>query len=182
MPAMRRSACSARWCATLDVELGGRARKIQLVGQTELYGVACGALILANGEARPRHHLRAMFDHLVLAAAGLADLGGFKHLVLTRGKPKAGVHERWPRAEAQAHLAALLRDLFADGHAYLLSLDMQIDVLEGQAASVVQASDFGPGSIGYGPLKSRDDLELPADVRALAERRLGPMWRRMRLT
>ena len=42
-------------------------------------------------------------------------------------------------------------------------------------------NDHGPGSIGYGPLKSRDDLDAPPDVDAIAERRLGPLWRRMRL-
>ncbi|HVV83547.1 MAG TPA: hypothetical protein VHE35_10765, partial [Kofleriaceae bacterium] len=165
----------------LEVELGGRPRTVQLLGQTELYGVTCGALVLANGEPKPRHRLRPAFDHLVMAAAGLADTG-FKHLILSRTKTEAMTHDRWPAADARRHLALLLRDLFAEGHGYLLSLEMAIDAMNDEPVEVEAPSDRGPGSIGYGPLGPRGDLDPPPDPRALAVRRLEPMWRRMKLS
>lgn len=163
----------------IDVVLGGRPRRVELIGQTEPYGGRVGALILANRKVSPRHKLRAAFDHLAMAAAGLADLG-FGHLILCEGTPDEVRHERWSQADARAHLALLLHDLFAEGHGYLLSLDMALAALDAKPIKVEGVSDFGPGSIGYGPLPHRDDFEAAPDPRALAERRLRPLWQRMK--
>jgi exodeoxyribonuclease V gamma subunit len=165
----------------IDVELGGRVRKVEVVGQTEPIGAAqVGALILAMGKVGDRHKLRAAFDHLALSAAGLLEVGAYRHLILSGDKPHAAEHDRWSPADARAHLALLLHDLFASGHGYLLSLDMAIAALDGEAVKVETARDGRPGSIGFGPLLPRDDFGPIAEAAALAERRLAPLWRRMR--
>ena len=161
------------------VEIGGRSRTVQLVGQTEPYGGKVGALILANKKVSLRHVLRAAFDHVVMAAAGLADLG-FNHLILCEDEPDECRHERWSQADAGGHLALLLHDLFAEGHGYLMSLDMAVAALGDKPIKIDQPGDFTPGSIGYGPLPHRDDFEAADDARGLAVRRLQPLWQRMK--
>lgn len=166
----------------IEVELGGRARTIELVGQTETRGGQVGTLVLApSKKVSDRHRLRAAFDHLVLSAAGLADLGS-GHLILTAGKPESAHHDRWPRGQAKDHLALLLKDLFAEGHGYLMSLDMAVDALAGDAVTVQAPREGLAGSIGFGPLSARDDFAIAADPLALATRRLAPLWQKMKVT
>lgn len=163
----------------IEVELAGRRRRVELVGQTDLCGAEVGTLIVAPGKAHLRYKLRAAFDHLVLAAAGHRDFDA-QHLILSTEKPDAMRHERWRRNDARAHLALLLRELFAEGHGYLLSLDMAVAAIEGKPIRVKLTADHGPSSLGYGPLESRDDLEPPPGAVAIAHRRLGPLWTRMK--
>jgi exodeoxyribonuclease V gamma subunit len=166
----------------LDVELGGRPRRVELVGQTEPIGASTvGALILAPGKASHRHRLRAAFDHLALSAAGLMEVGVYRNLILNAEDPEAASHDRWTRDDALAHLALLLRELFAGGHGYLLSLDMSIKALDSKAVNVDAPRGGMPGAISYGPLLPREDFAAADDVRALAMRRLHPLWKRMRI-
>ena len=169
----------------LEVDTPGGRRAVEIVGTTHPWGEHAGCLVLAPGSLHARHWLRAAFDHLVLAAAGRMRFG-MKHLLLggksrTKAKPvEVGRHTPWDPDEARAHLALLVGDLLATGHEYLFSLDMAVSALKGKPIRVDEPRDHLPGAIGYGPLPPRADLAAPTedDIIALAERRLGPMWKR----
>lgn len=165
----------------LDVVVGGRRRRVELVGTTEPYGEGkAGFLVLAPGKQRPRHVLRAAMDHAALAAAGRFRFGA-RHLVLDRDGAHPARHQRWEPAEARAYLADLVTDLLARGHDYVLDLEMSRSLLDGKELKAQPAKDGRPGSFGYGPLPPSDDLRPPPadEALAMARRRVAPLFDRI---
>lgn len=165
----------------LTVEVGGVARRIELVGTSEPWGEQCGSLVLVPSKAAWRHKLRAAVDHVALAAAGQFQFGS-KHLILDREGAHAARHERWSPEDARRYLTDLVHDLYATGHEYLMSVDMSNASLEGKPVKADEPADGRPGSIGYGPLRPSDDLEPPPPeaLAAMAERRFAPLARRIK--
>jgi hypothetical protein len=144
----------------LDVEVGGRVRRVELVGTTELVGGAglSRSLVLVRKAITPEHRLRHALDHLVLAAADLA--GGIRDgIVLGEGADRRRLRP-WSRDEARAHLALLAGDLLGQPHAYVLR-------------RVAEHEGIPP--LGYGPLVRDPGLPIPDDVDAIRRRRLAPI-------
>ncbi|MGE3547723.1 MAG: hypothetical protein AB7L28_27600, partial [Kofleriaceae bacterium] len=165
----------------IEIELApGRA--VQLVGQTELLlraGNHHTSVVALLGERKPRspYHLRGAFDHLVLAATGIAP-AGHRHLLIDRhGKVDEISHAPWTAREARDYLAALARELLDGCHGYLLPLEGLATALTGELPGP-RFRDPTKG-IGYGPIDRVDGLQIPRDAVAIAQRRLGPLTSRM---
>jgi exodeoxyribonuclease V gamma subunit len=165
----------------LTVEASGVRRRVELIGTSEPWGEAAGSLIVAPGTMRPRHVLRAAMDHVALAAAGRFRFGS-KHLILDKDGAHPARHERWEQEEARAYLTRLVTDLLGGGHDYLMSVEMSQSILDGRKMRVEDPKDGRPGSIGYGPMAPRDDLEAPSEAaaEAMAQRRLAPLVSRIK--
>jgi exodeoxyribonuclease V gamma subunit len=160
----------------LDIPLAHGLARIELVGQTELLGHGLGALILAVGKSGGRHRLAAALEQVVCAAADIPIAP--RHLLVDVGGARAEAHLPWTRADARAYLTALVTDMFAQPHAYALSLTEIDRVLDGKPLGALQRpTEQSRGSLGYGPLGSLDDLTRLTDgeARALIERRHRPL-------
>jgi hypothetical protein len=178
----RGAASAIRVEPAIELALGS-GRTVQVVGSTELllhHGDRSTSVvpILGTVDGTSRHHLRGAFDHLALAAAGLA-LRGHDHMLID---PDGGVrcvnHDPWTQADAQQFLSDLARELLDEPHGYLLPFDVLARSLSGsRSAYVVQDPT---GGLGYGPIERRDGLDLPTGLHQLAERRLRPFVSRMR--
>jgi exodeoxyribonuclease V gamma subunit len=164
----------------LAVEVAGHRRRVELIGQTELLGEGgVGSLILSPSKPQPRHDLRGAFDHLALTAAGLRD-GEFQHVVLSRSEdPRRIQHAPWRPDDARAYLTDLAGALLGERHAYLLSLKIASDVIDGKPARLDKPSAGLPGTLGYGPVSRDGDLDLPPDWRARVARHWEPVLGRM---
>lgn len=177
----RASSPGARLLPALSIELSG-GRTVRLVGQTELLirGKRHTSIVtmLRKIEKRSHYHLRGAFDHLVLAAAGLASDGHIHRLIDDRGTVCEVQHDPWTQADARAHLAALVTDLLDAPHGYLLPFDALGRALHGAKPSA-RYGDPTAG-LGYGPIDRGDGLTPPADAAQLARRRLLPLVERMR--
>lgn len=158
-------------------------RTVRLSGQTELLvkrGDRHTSIVLVPGEAdqKSRYHLNGAFDHVVLAAAGLA-LAGHQHVLLD---PKGNVltvdHTPWTRDAAQAHLATLINELLDVPHGYLLPFDALVRTYIGGRPSF-RGDEY---AIGFGPIDRPDGLDAPsdADAKGIALRRFAPFVDRMR--
>jgi exonuclease V gamma subunit len=163
---------------SLTVTLDGRPRRVDLVGECNLRGEVCGTLLLKPGSLRPNLALRAALDHVVLAAAGVAD-DGWRHLLLADDKIERRAHAPWTVDDARAYLAALCAELYGASHDYLLSLDMAMNVLGGKEAKTEGPKDGRPGTIGYGPLRHRADREPIDDLHDAVARRYQPLFGRI---
>ena len=159
-------------------------RVIRIVGQTEILirgaGKATSVIpILGEVDKKSRYHLRGALDHLVLAAAGLADQGHAHVLLDPKGNALRVDHEPWTRADAQQFLRELAGELLDQPHGYLLPFDVLVRAL---VKSTKPSRTYGDptGGLGYGPIERPDGLESPADPTAIAQRRLGPLVSRMR--
>ncbi|HEU0032956.1 MAG TPA: exodeoxyribonuclease V subunit gamma [Kofleriaceae bacterium] len=167
----------------LTLELSG-SRTVQLVGQTELLarsGSRYASLVpmLRKLENRTAYHLRGAFDHVVLAAAGIANDGHVHRLLDPQGRSCEVHHEPWSQRDARAYLAAIASELLDHCHGYLLPFEALVKGLAGGKPSARNYGDPTNG-LGYGPIERRDGLRLPPDVHAIAARRLGPLVERMR--
>jgi exodeoxyribonuclease V gamma subunit len=176
----RASSPGAELRPALEIELSA-GRTVRIVGQTELMTRA-GDLktsvvaMLGKLKSKSHYHLRGALDHVLLAAAGLAP-AGHAHVLLDADSPPLRVdHEAWTEREARAYLAALIDELFAVPHGYLLPFEQCAQALEGKRISRGRDQKV----IGYGPIDRKDGLEAPADPVGIAKRRLGPLVQRMR--
>ncbi|HET9624968.1 MAG TPA: exodeoxyribonuclease V subunit gamma [Kofleriaceae bacterium] len=176
----RASSPGAQLHPALSLELSG-GRTIRLVGQTELLIAGARAVsivpMLREIKGRSHYHLRGAFDHLVLAAAGLATTGHVHRLIDDRGKLCEVQHAAWTEREARAYLTALISELLDEPHGYLLPFEALAKALEG-----VKPSSFSSdltGGLGYGPIDRAEGLDRPADAVAIARRRLLPLVERM---
>jgi len=155
---------------------------VRLVGQTELLirGKRHTSIVtmLRKIEKRSHYHLRGAFDHLVLAAAGLASEGHVHRLIDDRGTVCEVQHDPWTAADARGYLAGLVTDLLDAPHGYLLPFDALARALHG-AKPAARYGDPTAG-LGYGPIDRGDGLTPPADAAELARRRLLPLVERMR--
>lgn len=159
---------------------GGRA--VRLTGETELLVRTDDGLIsivALTGSVGPtaRHHLRGAFDHLLLAAAGLAPDGHRHRLLAADGTIAEVRHDPWSVDEARAYLAALAGELVDHAHGYLLPFTTLVDALAGKPPAL-RSNDATRG-VGYGPIDRADGLALAPDAAAIARRRLGPLVERM---
>lgn len=161
----------------LDLELAP-GRSVRLVGQTELLVDAPTLTsvipMVSEAKAKGHHHLRGALDHLVLAAAGLADQGHAHILLDKAGKAMHVPHAPWTRDDARAYLAGLVRELLDAPHGYLLPWNNLVAALEGKNPKL------DPERVaGYGPIDRIDGLAVPHDAIEIAERRLRPLAERM---
>jgi exodeoxyribonuclease V gamma subunit len=178
----RSSSPIAELLPALEIALAG-GRTVRLVGQTELLvraGDRYTSVVPLLGEAskKSRYHLRGALDHVVLAAAGLAN-HGHAHVLLDRdGTVRRVEHEPWQRDEARQYLASLIGELLDAPHGYLLPFDHLVHALAGTKPG----RQYGEGTnlLGVGPITRLDGLAPPPDAAAIAERRLGPLVARMR--
>lgn len=177
----RSSSPIAELLPALELALPGE-RTVRLVGQTELLlrdGDRHTSVIPLLGDAtkKSRYHLRGALDHVVLAAAGLADHGHVHVLMDADGTVRRVEHAPWTRDEAREYLVSLAGELLDEPHGYLLPFDHLCAALEGKPPG----RQYGePTSVlGFGPITRLDGLAPPADPAAIAQRRLAPLVARM---
>ncbi|HEX3761544.1 MAG TPA: exodeoxyribonuclease V subunit gamma [Kofleriaceae bacterium] len=178
----RASSPGAELRPALSIELSG-GRTVRLVGQTELMirGRRHTSVIplVRKLEKRSHYHLRGAFDHLLLAAAGIAGDGGHVHRLLDdRGEVCEVEHAAWTADDARGYLAGLIGELLDAPHGYLLPFEALVKALQG-GRPVVRFGDPTAG-LGYGPIDRGDGLAPPPDAAAIARRRLLPLIERMR--
>ena len=178
----RASSPGAELRPALSIELPG-GRTVRLVGQTELLvrGKRHTSVItlVRKIEKRSHYHLRGAFDHLLLAAAGIAGDGGHVHrLIDDRGQVCEIEHAAWTAGDARGYLAGLIAELLDAPHGYLLPFEALARALQGGRP----VSRFGDptAGLGYGPIDRGDGLAPPADAARIARRRLLPLVERMR--
>ncbi|HEY6039047.1 MAG TPA: hypothetical protein VIV58_32415, partial [Kofleriaceae bacterium] len=180
-----RSVSEAELRPALDLDLDG-ARRVRLVGQTEILIRRDDRMIsviamVGSASNTSRHHLRGALDHVVLAAAGLAP-AGHEHILLDPGaRSRRVVHAPWSAEDARAFLERLVRELLDHAHGYLLPFDVLRRSLEDRPAWGNNPGNFKDptGGLGYGPIVKPYGLELPAELAAIARRRLAPLADRM---
>jgi exodeoxyribonuclease V gamma subunit len=177
-------AAELRPAVELELEPG---RTVRLVGSTEILvrrsstseGRATSVIaMVGTATGTSRHHLRGALDHVILAAAGLAPNGHDHVLLHPAGSAKRVAHDPWPADEARAYLIDLVRDLLDRAHGYLLPFDALRRSLENRDAWGRSPND-PTGGLGFGPIDKPYGLDLPADIVAIAKRRLGPLAVRM---
>lgn len=172
----------AQLLPALSFDLPG-GRTVRLTGQTELL-VRVGdkhtsaIVLLREIENKSPYHLRGAFDHVLLAAAGIATKGHAHKLFDRKGKVAETEHTPWTQAEARAYLTDLIVDLLDGVHGYLFPFDALVRALNGGRPSFRTSGD--PRHVlGYGPIERTDGLEAPRDAQAVAQRRFGPLVQRM---
>jgi exodeoxyribonuclease V gamma subunit len=177
----RSSSPSAELLPALEIVLDA-GRTVRLVGQTELL-IRAGDRhtsvipLLGKADKKSRYHLRGALDHVVLAAAGLAN-HGHTHVLLDReGTRRTVEHAPWQQDEARAYLASLARELLDQPHGYLLPFSHLVAALAGKKPS--RAYGEAANVLGFGPITRQDGLLAPPDPEAIAERRLAPLVERM---
>jgi exodeoxyribonuclease V gamma subunit len=177
----RASSPGAELLPALSIELPG-GRTVRLIGQTELLvrGKRYTSIVtlLRKLDKKSYYHLRGAFDHLVLAAAGLAPAGHVHRAIDDRGNVCEVQHDPWTVNDARGFLAGLITELLDTSHGYLLPFEVLARALQG---GKLPSSSYGDptGGLGYGPIDRGDGLERPADVPGLARRRLLPLVERM---
>jgi exodeoxyribonuclease V gamma subunit len=177
----RSSSPIAELMPALEIAVGG-GRTVRLVGQTELLlrtGDRFTSVIplLGKADKRSRYHLRGALDHVVLAAAGLANQGHTHLLLDGDGTTRKVEHAPWSQADAQQYLASLIGELLDQPHGYLLPFSHLVDALARKKPSR-QYGDTTP-VLGFGPINRIDGLAAPPNPADIAERRLGPLVERM---
>jgi hypothetical protein len=177
----RASSPGAELLPALAIDLSG-GRTVRLVGQTELLirgkRFTSVVTLVRKLEKRSHYHLRGAFDHLALAAAGLAPGGHLHRLIDDRGNVCEVEHAPWTADDARAYLAGLIAELLDAPHGYLLPFESLARALQGARPS----PRFGDptGGLGYGPIDRGDGLAPPPDAAQIARRRLLPLVERMR--
>ncbi len=177
----RSSSPSAELLPALEIALPG-GRTIRLVGQTEILirnGDRHTSVIplLGKADKKSRYHLRGALDHVVLAAAGLAN-AGHAHILIDRdGATRKVEHDAWSKHDATEYLASLIGELLDAPHGYLLPFDHLVNGLARKKPSR-QWGETTP-VLGYGPIRRVDGLAAPADPGEIADRRLAPLVERM---
>jgi len=176
----RASSPGAELLPALSLELSGD-RTVRLVGQTELLvrGKRYTSIVtlLRKLDKRSPYHLRGAFDHLVLAAAGLAGDGHTHRVIDDLGNVCEVQHDPWTAGEARAYLAGLVTELLDHAHGYLLPFEALAKALQG-GKPAPRYGDPTDG-LGYGPIDRADGLAAPGDPVRLARRRLLPLVERM---
>ncbi|MFN0246898.1 MAG: exodeoxyribonuclease V subunit gamma [Kofleriaceae bacterium] len=178
----RASSPGAQLLPALELQLSG-GRTVRLTGQTELLIREGGRhtsviALIREYERKSPYHLRGAFDHLVLAAAGLAPTGHAHKLIDPLGKVVEIEHAPWSTEEARAYLTAIATELLDVPHGYLLPFAELARCLFAQRP---QTRFFDPTKgLGWGPIERKDGLAVPADAHAMAKRRLGPLVEHMR--
>jgi hypothetical protein len=176
----RSSSPMAELLPALEIALPG-GRTVRLVGQTELLlraGDRHTSVIplLGKADKRSRYHLRGALDHVVLAAAGLANHGHTHLLLDPEGTVRKVEHAAWSQHDAQQYLATLIGELLDRAHGYLLPFAHLVDALSGKKSS----RTYEPTPVlGFGPITRLDGLAAPPDAGEIAERRLAPLVDRM---
>jgi len=193
-PALPVQACAP---LELDLDLGGAPVRCQLEGLTEPQGDGATLMLserplAALGKPPTLKDrcalLRAWFDQLLLAAAGIRE-GGHRARVFAWYQGASQVREvQLPpvtRDEARARLGAWIEEAFGRPRWTLMPIEAVLDLWsqEGQAGPaalaewIEQAGDGGFSSL-YGPLPRALGAPLEADWRGLAAARLGtfPDW------
>ncbi len=174
------SGSSVQLLPAVELELDD-GRRVRIVGQTELLlrGPVNTSVItmIRKLDKRTPYHLRGAFDHVLLAAAGVANAGHAHRLIDRDGEVSDIRHEPWTQADARAYLAGLVTELLDGVHGYLLPFESLVKALAGGKPSRI----FGDptSGLGYGPIDRLDGLEHPVDASAFATRRLGPLVQRM---
>ena len=178
----RASSPGAQLLPALELELSG-GRTVRLTGQTELLikeGARFTSIValIREYERKSPYHLRGAFDHLVLAAAGLAPAGHAHKLIDPLGKVIEIEHDPWSAEEARAYLTSIVTELLDAPHGYLLPF---AELARCLFVTKPQARFFDPTKgLGWGPIERKDGLSVPADAHAMAKRRLAPLVERMR--
>src|SRR5205823_7856911 len=130
------------------------------------------SLVLVNKDPTDEHALRHAVDHLVLTAAGLA--AGTRAGIVCGADTDARRLAPWTEAEARAHLALLVGELYGAHHAYYLPYAAAKNLLRGKAYKKV-----GEKPLGFGPIARDPGLAPPDDALEIARRRVGPIEERM---
>jgi exodeoxyribonuclease V gamma subunit len=176
----RSSSPMAELLPALEIALSAE-RTVRLVGQTELLlrtGDRHTSVIplLGKADKRSRYHLRGALDHVVLAAAGLANRGHSHLLLDPEGVVRKVDHAAWSQHDAKQYLASLIGELLDRPHGYLLPFAHLVDALSGKKSA--RTYETTP-VLGFGPIERLDGLAAPPDAADIAERRLAPLVERM---
>lgn len=178
----RASMSGAQLLPALAIDLPG-GRSVRLTGQTELLikvGAAYVSVIAlpAAAENKSRYHLRGAFDHLVLAAAGIATAGHAHKLVDAKGKVIEVQHAPWAPDQARSYLATLIGELLDEPHGYLLPFESLVGALSGSRSAWKRYYNPQRG-LGFGPIERPDGLATHPEPGVIAGRRLQPLVERM---
>ncbi|GAB4527740.1 MAG: hypothetical protein Tsb0020_45130 [Haliangiales bacterium] len=178
---------------TLTVELrdGSLARPIQVdvFGHTEaLGGPEIGSLVLNHRpDERKKYLLRGFLDHVALSAAGHSGDRAHAITVLSTGQRSQRYQlDPFSQEQARAYLGALIAELLGGPHEYLLPCEAvfawQNKPDTPLAHTIEVRRDTARGmSCLYGPVARIDNLSPPRDAEAMAERRFGPLFERLRV-
>ncbi|CAN5895769.1 hypothetical protein BH11MYX3_BH11MYX3_16610 [soil metagenome] len=178
----RATVAGAQLLPALAFDLPG-GRTVRLTGQTELL-VKSGdrytstVVLLRELDKKSAYHLRGAFDHVLLAAAGIATHGHAHKLFDPKGNVSETDHKPWTQADARGYLTGLIGDLLDGVHGYLLPFEALVRALNGGKPSYRTTGDQR-NVLGYGPIERADGLEAPPDAQAIALRRFGPLVERM---
>jgi len=182
-------AAEAHPAISWPLELGGRTVTLVLEGQTEPQW-AEGSLLLserkAPGKKGPevkdrRELLRAWFDQLLMAAAGL-KVGPHRARVLASAEENRAWHADLPeldQAGARERLGAWVREALLEPRWTLMPIEGVLEESakeEGDLEDWVekqQGSDPASFSSLHGPLKGLLEVEVEPDWKALAQARYG---------
>ncbi|CAN5909569.1 hypothetical protein BH11MYX2_BH11MYX2_33970 [soil metagenome] len=166
----------------IELAIAG-GRTVRLTGQTELLIEQGGrytsvVTMVRDYQKWTPYHLRGCFDHLVLAATGLANNGHTHKILDDDGKVVVVEHDPWSQDDAREYLTALVTELLDQHHGYLLPFEILALALVGKKLPSRIYGDPTNG-LGYGPIERRDGLTLPSNLEEIAKRRLGPLVTRM---
>jgi len=189
----------------LDVPVRGvdgveRQVRVEVTGKTDPFDKNLRASLILKTSNPPmykdfeeRHFVRGMVDHVVLAAAGIADDRDFTVALNPNGAVKSYQHVKtwgpFSRRDARAYLETLLSEMLSDVHAYLMPADAVFasrgDYFAGTsfAAIVERMKRSGPWdshSFKFGPIRDYETYAAPEDHDELIERRFGPFFDRER--
>lgn len=170
---------------SLSVPLGADSSPITvgLTGDVDLVIDGQGPVVLAHKpkdeKSRWRFLLRALWDQLILAAAGILADCQTTALVLYDGALEQMKLSPWSQQEAQAHLAALITELYTQPHTYLMKGDETLKWLRAKkrTKSLTEQLD-GKEYSPFGPIQRVTNLAAPEDAEDIARRRLEPLAQR----
>ncbi len=140
-----------------------------------------GSVVLIAGELRPKHRLRALLDHAVLAASGIESGPRYATLAPGAGRPVRLRLDAWRQDEAQSYLAGLGAELAGSSHDYLLPCEAVLRWLDAPKQDLARLvtgmrdAQRPSHSSRYGPIRRVEEIEPPADAVAIVDRRFRPL-------
>jgi exodeoxyribonuclease V gamma subunit len=174
----------------VDVEVEGAdgALPVMLVGRTEpLAGPRLGSLLMvASEDPSPRYRVRGAIDRAALAAGGLLPLDGRHAMTILSGAGRAHSFRFAPMTagEGRAYLVALVQELLARAHDYLLPCEAVLVRSRRNGGGVREAIRDLVASGRFfssrgGPLRIGPHFLPPDEAEAMIARRFGPWFDRM---
>lgn len=171
---------------TFELDIKGVPTTVELVGSSELFCEASGALITCVTQDKPnkKHFSRGYASYLALAASGQSVERILINFTSLANSQKAtmdqlrGELDELDAGIAYQFLQTILQEILCESHAYLLPIELveaYLKDVEGFDAPrwIVEVLDdpYGRISDKYGPLKNYADFQAPPNWAELLNRR-----------